>query len=78
MTRKLMFIGGAALGAGMGLLFAPHNGRKMRRVIRHRASDVRLRAEKLGDGISEGAHRVRSMAGETRRYFKRAARAIGV
>jgi gas vesicle protein len=71
-----LFISGAALGAGMGLLFAPHQGRKMRRVIRHRASDARYRAEKLGSDISESAHRVRAMAGDTRRYFKRAARAF--
>jgi len=72
-----MFISGAALGAGVGLLFAPHNGRKMRRVIRHRATDARLRAENVGSEISEGAHRVRAMAGQTRRYIKRAARAMG-
>ncbi len=72
-----MFISGAALGAGMGLLFAPHKGRKMRRVIRHRALEVRLRAEKLGDGISEGAHRVRTIAVEPLRYVRRAARAMG-
>jgi gas vesicle protein len=72
-----MFLTAAALGAGMGLLFAPHNGRKMRRVIRHRASEARLRAEKLGHGISEGAHWVGATIGQPRRYFRWAARAIG-
>ena len=75
-STRLMFVSGAALGAGMGLILAPREGYKMRRVIRRKASQARLRAEKLGNGISKSVYRVRAKIGKPRTYFRWAARVI--
>ena len=78
MSRLVMFVTAAAAGAGVGLLFAPHNGRKMRRIIRHKAAGARLRAEKLGDAVANRAHWVETTIGQPGRYLKQAGRALGV
>jgi len=57
------FVVGAALGAGLGLLFAPHSGARTRRDLGRRLGNLKERAEEqletLADGIEEGAEQIR-------------------
>ena len=41
------FIAGAALGAGLGLLFAPKSGKETRRIIKEKASDLLAKAKEI-------------------------------
>jgi gas vesicle protein len=57
------FVVGAALGAGLALLFAPQSGAKTRRDLGRRIGNLRDQAgeglEALADGIEQGAERIR-------------------
>lgn len=57
------FVIGAALGAGLGLLFAPRSGARTRRELGRRLGNLKEQAEgqleSLADGIEEGAERIR-------------------
>jgi gas vesicle protein len=44
---------GAAIGIGLGLLYAPRPGRETREMLRQRAEDIRCRTEALGDDVRE-------------------------
>lgn len=58
------FVLGAALGAGLALLFAPQSGARTRRDLGRRLTALKDQAEErleeLADGIEEGAERIRS------------------
>lgn len=57
------FVIGAALGAGLGILFAPRSGARTRRDLGRRIGNLREQAEgqleSLAEGIEEGAERLR-------------------
>lgn len=58
------FVLGAALGAGLGLLFAPASGRDTRKKIERGLGDLKERAEEqleeLADGLEEGKEKIRA------------------
>jgi len=58
------FVLGAALGAGLGILFAPRSGADTRRDLGRRFDDLKERAEEsleeLSEGIADGKERVRA------------------
>ncbi len=62
-------IAGAAIGAGLGLLYAPQSGKKTRKEIIDRAGDlgetVKKRAEDFGSAVSENAEKYRRKMMET-------------
>jgi gas vesicle protein len=72
------FVVGAALGAGLALLFAPQSGAKTRRDLGRRIGNLRDQAgeglEALADGIEQGAERTTSGMGKrswTRRSWRK-------
>ncbi|HEX5005438.1 MAG TPA: YtxH domain-containing protein [Gemmatimonadales bacterium] len=64
------FVAGAAVGGILALLFAPHSGKKTRKLISRKARDLRDLADEgldeLGDRFEEGKERVREEAGRVR------------
>jgi gas vesicle protein len=52
--------GGAIVGAGLGLLFAPHSGSDARRIIRHHARKAQVEAGRLAKRVKRGVERVKS------------------
>ena len=57
------FVIGAALGAGLGILFAPRSGARTRRDLSRRLGNLKEQAEEqfesLADGIEAGAEQIR-------------------
>ena len=51
------FILGAAIGAGLALLFAPRSGAETRADIRRRARKARDAAQRVASGVTETRHR---------------------
>jgi len=49
--------GGAAVGAGLGLLYAPHSGVETRRQIRHYTKKAQIRATRLGRSMKAELNR---------------------
>ena len=51
----LGIIAGAAIGAGIGMLYAPQSGRKTRRDLQKQAVELKKKAEHFGDVVKERA-----------------------
>ena len=61
MNAAVALIGGALLGAGIALLFAPQSGRKTRRQIRHFAEKA---GSKIQDARRELQHSLDNIVGD--------------
>ncbi|MDV2990139.1 MAG: YtxH domain-containing protein [Dehalogenimonas sp.] len=57
----LGLLAGAAIGVGIGMLYAPQPGRRTRRNLQKQAHEFRNRAEHFGEQVKERAEE----AGET-------------
>lgn len=49
--------GGAVIGAGLGLLFAPKSGAETRRMIRHHVKRAQIHATRFGRSVKAGVER---------------------
>ena len=71
-TLVMAFTGGALLGAGLALLFAPQSGRKTRQQIKGMAEDVEERAEEMVqealESIQEAGKKGEKWAGKAKDY----------
>jgi len=55
-TTALAFLAGAAIGVGIGMLFAPASGTETRRKIKDMANKAQETAQDLGNRFSAAAH----------------------
>jgi gas vesicle protein len=78
----LWFLIGAAVGAGIALLYAPASGEETRRHIRRKAEDVRETLAETGEELLEKGRgiykRGAQVAGEAAELFERGRKAVGV
>lgn len=49
-------VAGAAIGAGLGLMFAPSSGRRTRQTVEERISNLREKFAPNGHVVSDGLH----------------------
>ncbi len=63
-SSLLTFLGGAAIGAGLALLFAPQSGKETRKQIKDVAGkavdEVKERSEKMAQGARNAVKQVKS------------------
>jgi gas vesicle protein len=52
--------GGAIVGAGLGLLYAPQSGTETRRMIRSQAKKAQLEANRLARRVKVGVDRMKA------------------
>ena len=52
-----LIAGGAAVGAGLALLYAPQSGAETRRQIRHYAKKTQVQATRIGRDLKDGVER---------------------
>lgn len=52
-----LIAGGAAVGAGLALLYAPQSGAETRRQIRHYAKKTQVQATRIGRDLKDGMER---------------------
>ncbi|MBM4134706.1 MAG: hypothetical protein FJ245_13185 [Nitrospira sp.] len=52
-----LIAGGAAVGAGLALLYAPQTGAETRRQLRHYAKKTQVQATRIGRDLKDGVER---------------------
>lgn len=52
-----LIAGGAAVGAGLALLYAPQSGTETRRQLRHYAKKTQVQATRMGRDLKDGVER---------------------
>lgn len=83
-TAKLagVLAGGALIGAGLGLLFAPQSGAETRRQLRHYAKQVQDRTAQLSRQVKAGVDRAvengKTLLGQHRNSEARNRRAVEI
>ncbi|TFG45094.1 MAG: YtxH domain-containing protein [Dehalococcoidia bacterium] len=60
---------GVAIGISLGLLYAPRTGREIRAELKHRALELKDRAEELGEDLLE---QVEELGDDVRTRIKKA------
>jgi gas vesicle protein len=60
-----LLAGGAVVGAGLGLLYAPQPGCETRRMIRHQAKKAQSEANRLARRVKIGVGRVKAAVSRT-------------
>ncbi|MEN8614241.1 YtxH domain-containing protein [Dehalogenimonas sp. THU2] len=74
----LGIMAGAAIGMGVGLLYAPQSGRKTRRDIEKQALEMKKRAEHFSETVKERAEDIGSTVAEgTEKYRRKVMSKIG-
>jgi gas vesicle protein len=53
-----LIAGGAAVGAGLALLYAPQTGAETRRQLQHYAKKTQVQATRIGRDLKDGAERI--------------------
>jgi gas vesicle protein len=67
-----LIAGGAILGAGLGLLFAPQSGSETRLIIKNRALKAQLEANRVARRVKKGVERVKKVVAKKVPYIKAA------
>jgi gas vesicle protein len=67
-----LIAGGAILGSGLGLLFAPQAGSETRLIIRNRALKAQLEANRVARRVKQGVERVKKVVAKKVPYIKAA------
>ena len=69
---------GAAIGAGVALLFAPKTGADTRKQLKSRIADVKqkMQASKVGEAAEKGAGKMKTTATDVKTSAKSAAREV--
>jgi len=79
-SRVVWFLAGAALGATVALLFAPHSGQETRALIRDQANKGRERVGEAGRSVAERGRELydkgRRIADEAADIFDRGRRMV--
>ncbi len=57
MKVAALIAGGAAVGAGLALLYAPQTGAETRRQIRHYAKKAQVQATRFGRSVKDGMNK---------------------
>ena len=56
-----LIAGGALIGAGVSLLYAPQSGSETRRMIRNRTKEAKFEATRLAHRVKQGVDRVKKV-----------------
>ena len=67
-----LITGGAVIGTGLGLLFAPQSGSETRLIIRNRALKAQLEANRVARRVKQGVERVKKVVAKKVPYIKAA------
>jgi gas vesicle protein len=67
-----LIAGGALIGAGVSLLYAPQSGNETRRMIRNRTKEAKFEATRLAHRVKQGVDRVKKVVAKKVPYIKAA------
>lgn len=67
-----LITGGALIGAGVSLLYAPQAGTETRRMIRNRTKEAKFEATRLAHRVKQGVDRVKKVVAKKVPYIKAA------
>ncbi|GAW67495.1 hypothetical protein GPEL0_01r3347 [Geoanaerobacter pelophilus] len=74
MTDVMMLVGGGVVGAGLGLMFAPHSGAKSRKKMVRMGKMMSNKSDRmmrdLSDRVSDLADTMQGMSGKATRLMR--------